>query len=208
MNRESPQSDAPGAPGAPSAPSAPSASGASGASGEADQAAQLSPSAKDNLELLSRFKDREDAQISGVQLLIERISAFFGSPAYFAFAVAFIAVWVVLNGWADHAGLHAVDAPPFFWLQGLVSSNALLLTVAVLIRQNRMAQSAEHRAHLDLQINLLSEQKVTKILQIVDELQRELTALRGHPDSDVAELTKPADAHALMHAIKQKQDER
>jgi uncharacterized membrane protein len=207
MNHESPQSDAPGVPGASGASSTSSTSSTS-ASGAADQAAQLSPSTKDNLELLSRFKDREDAQISGVQLLIERISAFFGSPAYFAFAVAFIAVWVLLNGWAAHAGLRALDAPPFFWLQGLVSSNALLLTVAVLIRQNRMAQSAEHRAHLDLQINLLSEQKVTKILQIVDELQRELTELRGRPDSDVAELTKPADAHALMHAIKQKQEER
>jgi uncharacterized membrane protein len=173
-----------------------------------DKAAKLSPSTKDNLELLSSFKDVEDAQISGVQLLIERISAFFGSPAYFAFAVAFIVLWMLINGWGAHAGWHPIDAPPFSWLQGLVSSNALLLTVAVLIRQNRMAQVAEHRTHLDLQINLLSEQKVTKILQIVDELQRELTALRGHPDSEVAEMTKPADAHALMHAIKQKQTDR
>jgi uncharacterized membrane protein len=180
----------------------------SGASGDADEAAELPPAAKDNLELLSKFKDREEAQISGVQLVIERISAFFGSPAYFAFAVVFIVVWALLNGWAAHAGLHPVDEPPFFWLQGLVSSNALLLTVAVLIRQNRMALVAEHRSHLDLQINLLSEQKVTKILQIVDELQRELGALRGRPDSDVAEMSKPADAHALMHAIKQKQTDR
>ena len=172
------------------------------------KAADLSPSTKDNLELLSHFKDGEDAQISGVQLLIERVSAFFGSPAYFAFAVVFIALWMIANGWAAHVGWQPIDAPPFFWLQGLVSSNALLLTVAVLIRQNRMAQVGEHRAHLDLQINLLSEQKVTKILQMVDELQRELTALRTRPDSQVAEMTKPADAHALMHAIKQKQADR
>ena len=188
MSHQSPQSDAPGVPGAPD---------------------ELSPSAKGNLELLSNFKDREDAQISGMQLLIERISAFFGSAAYFAFAVAFIVVWGLANGWAAHAGLHPIDAPPFYWLQGLVSSNALLLTVAVLIRQNRMAKVAEHRAHLDLQINLLTEQKVTKILQIIDELKRERndvqTDVRDRPDSQVAEMTKPADAHALMHAIKEKQ---
>jgi len=174
----------------------------------AANAAELSPSTKDNLELLASFEDREDAQISGFQLVIERVSSFFGSPAYFAFAVAFIVLWALANGWAAHAGSHPIDEPPFFWLQGFVSSNALLLTVAVLIRQNRMAKVAEHRAHLDLQINLLSEQKVTKILQIVDELQRELTALRGRPDAKVAEMTKPADAHALMHAIKQKQTDR
>src|SRR5580698_1555804 len=86
----------------------------------------------------------------------------------------------------SYSGSRPVDPPPFFWLQGVVSSNALLMTVAVLIRQNRMAKVAEHRAHLDLQINLLTEQKVTKILQIVDALTRELTALRKHPDSDIA----------------------
>jgi uncharacterized membrane protein len=173
-----------------------------------DKAGELSPSAKDNLELLTAFEDREDSQISGMQLIIERISGFFGSPAYFAFVVAFIVVWMLVNGWGAHAGWHPVDKPPFFWLQGLVTSNALLLTVAVLIRQNRMAQVAEHRLHLDLQINLMSEQKVTKILQIVDELQRELTALSERPDSQVAEMTKPADAHAMMHAIKKKQIDR
>ena len=170
-------------------------------------ARELSSSAKGNLELLTAFKDGEEAQITGMRLLIERISAFLGSPAYFAFAVVLIVTWMLVNAWVAHAGWRPVDPPPFFWLQGFVSSNALLLTVAVLIRQNRMWHVAEHRAHLDLQINLLSEQKVTKILQIVDELQRELTALREHPDSEVAEMTKPADTNALMHAIKIKQEQ-
>jgi uncharacterized membrane protein len=168
----------------------------------------LPSSAKENLELLSVFKDSEEAQISGLQLAIERISRFFGSPAYFAFAVAFIVLWIAVNAFGLRQGWRHVDAPPFVWLQSWVSFNALLLTVAVLIRQNRMAQVAEHRAHLDLQINLLTEQKVTKILQIIDELRRDLTALRGHPDAEVTEMTKPADAHALMHAIKQKQADR
>jgi uncharacterized membrane protein len=171
-------------------------------------ATNLPSSTKENLELLSRFKDGEEAQISGLQLAIERISRFFGSPAYFAFAVVFIALWIAVNAFGWRHGWRHVDAPPFFWLQGWVSSNALLLTVAVLIRQNRMAQVAEHRAHLDLQINLLTEQKVTKTLQIIDELRRDLPALRDRPDAEVTEMTKPADAHALMHAIKQKQGDR
>jgi uncharacterized membrane protein len=170
--------------------------------------AELPSSARENLEVLSRFQDREEEQISGVQLAIERISRFFGSPAYFAFVVVFIVLWVLVNTWGLRHGWHHVDAPPFQWLQGLVSSNALLLTVAVLIRQNRMALVAEHRAHLDLQINLLTEQKVTKILQLIDELRRERTAQHGHTDEQVTEMSKPADAHALMHAIKEKQGER
>jgi uncharacterized membrane protein len=175
---------------------------------EQPASAKLPSSAKENLELLTRFQDGEEARISGIQLAIERISRFLGSPVYFAFAIAFIVLWTLVNTYGMHQHWRFVDAPPFFWLQGLVSSNALLLTVAVLIRQNRMAHVAEHRAHLDLQINLLTEQKVTKILQIIDELRRDLTALRGRPDAEVAEMSKPADAHALMHAIKEKQEDR
>lgn len=166
---------------------------------------ELPSTAKGNLEVLAQFADREEAKVSGVRLLIERISAFFGSPAYFIFAFVFIVLWVLVNAWGSHAGWHHVDEPSYPWLQGMVSSNALLLTVAVLIRQNRMAQLAGHRSHLDLQINLLTEQKVTKILQLVDELQREFKALHGKPKSEsaeqLAELTKPADPHAILRAL-------
>ncbi len=168
----------------------------------------LQPAAQENLKLLARFSDREDAEISGPQLVIERVSAFFGNPWYFAFAVTFIVGWIVVNILGAHAGWRHVDEPPFPWLQGLVSANALLLTVAVLIRQNRMAQIAEHRSHFNLQINLLTEQKVTKILQIIDELQRDSSAHQNQPDSSVEELIKPADAHALLHAIKQQKGDR
>jgi uncharacterized membrane protein len=163
---------------------------------------------------VANFHDQEEAAISGIRLVIERVSAFFGSPWYFAFCVVFIVAWTLVNTWGSHAGWRFVDRPPFSFLQGLVSSNALLLTVAVLIRQNRMALLAEHRSHLDLQINLLTEQKAAKILQIVDELQRDLTALRGRPDTRMDEntrmdeMTKPADANALLHAIKQQTGDR
>lgn len=178
--------------------------------GEAPRAPQdeLPSTAKENLELLEKFDDRQ-LTVSGAQRVIERVSAFFGSPAYFFFAVAFIVLWIALNVWGEHAGWRHVDAPPFPLLQGMVSSNALVLTIAVLIRQNRMAQIAEHRSHLDLQINLLTEQKVTKTLELVDAALREIKDFRGAPlepaHEQMEEMTKPADPHAILDAIKEKQ---
>ena len=170
--------------------------------------AQLPSSAKENLELLEKFDERQ-SEASRLQRAIERISGFFGSPSYFLFSIAFIGVWIALNAWGAHSGWRHVDAPPFPLLQGLVSSNALLLTIAVLIRQNRMAQIAEHRSHLDLQINLLTEQKVTKVLELVDAAAREIKNIRGAPATpareQMEEMTKPADPHAILDAIKQKQ---
>ena len=173
---------------------------------------ELPSPTKENLELLTKFEDSAQEDVSGAQRVIERISAIFGSPAYFVFSVVFIVGWALVNAWGLHAGWRHVDPPPYPWLQGIVSSNALLLTVAVLIRQNRMAQMAEHRSHLDLQINLLTEQKVTKILELVDEMHRGMKDLHGvppeHPREPMQEMTKPADPHAILDAIKEKQGEK
>jgi len=160
----------------------------------------LSESERENLEVLTRFYEKEDAAASHVQVVIEKISSFFGSPGYLAVATVFIITWIAVNLWGDFHHWKHLDPPPFYYLQGLVSANALLLTVAVLIRQNRMSQLAEHRAHLDLQINLLTEQKVTKLLQA-----------QHRPDdtpAEKADLTKPADPAAILEAIKKQDVER
>lgn len=181
------------------------------ASLKTQSATGLSVSAQENLDTLASFYEREDADVSGVQLVIERVSSFFGSPAYFASAVAFITVWVVANGVAARLGWNYLDEPPFFWLQGMVSANALLLTIAVLIRQNRMSLQAGHRAHLDLQVNLLTEQKVTKILQVLQVLQGQngkSSLPAAAIDSEGADLAKPADPEAMLTAIKSREGSR
>jgi uncharacterized membrane protein len=167
----------------------------------AESAEELHPAARDNIERLSEFQEREDAEVSRLQAAIEAGSRFFGSPAYFVFVLAFIVGWVLVNTWGEQHGWPYVDQPPYFWLQGLVSANALLLTIAVLIRQNRMSKQAAQRAHLDLQINLLTEQKVSKVLEVLDELRKTL----GHksPDAEAEELATAADPKAILSALKE-----
>ena len=164
------------------------------------KAAALSSTTQGNLDVVASFHEREEAEVTQLQLAIERVSDFFGSPLYFAFAVLFMISWIGLNSWGNIAGWRHVDEPPFFLLQGIVSANALLLTIAVLIRQRRMSQVAEHRSHLDLQVNLLTEHKVAKLFQLLDQRLGGATSAASDPEID--QLAKPADAEALLHAIK------
>lgn len=166
-----------------------------------DAGQDLLPSARENLEQLNEFQDREDAAVTRLQASIEAISRFFGSSAYFVFVVVFIVAWAATNAWGDHAGWEHYDKPPFFWLQGLVSANALLLTVAVLIRQNRMARQSARRAHLDLHINLLTEEKVSKVLEVVHDLAKGL-GKEVRDDGEMKELATAADPKAILTAIK------
>lgn len=156
--------------------------------------------ARESLDTMREFEDAEAREASPTQRAIEAASLFFGSPAYLVGVVVFTTAWIGVDGWGRaHGWLHMED-PPYFWLQGIVSLHALLLTIAVLIRQNRMAVLAEHRAHLDLQINLLTEQKVAKILEILAKRDAESSATLDQGTVD--DLTKPADPQALLDAIK------
>ena len=52
----------------------------------------------------------------------------------------------------------------------VASVEAIFLSTFVLISQNRMAAAAEKRADLDLQINLLSEHEITKLVSWVSAI--------------------------------------
>ena len=172
----------------------------------ADEQAGVSAPAQDNLDVIASLAEEETAKVGPLRERIERISSVFSTPGYFLFALTFICAWIAVNVWGLAHGWKHVDEPPFFWLQGLVSSNALLLTVSVLIRQDRTSQAATHHAHLDLQINLLTERKVAKLLELVAKMERDRSEEHHDHDDQIAELSKPTDPGALMGAIKRGAD--
>lgn len=161
----------------------------------------LATSTQDNLEVIANLAEAEDAHVGPLRARLERLSSVFGTPGYFVFALVFIVGWIAVNLWGEARGWRHYDEAPFFWLQGIVSSHALLLTILVLIRQDRMAHLAAHRAHLDLQINMLTERKITKTLEVIARLHPEHRAVSSDGD-DLDELIEPADAEAIMEAIK------
>jgi len=161
----------------------------------------LSNAIRENIDSVSAFYEREEAKISGTQSAIEEISCHFGSPVYFGAIVLFVVLWIIVNLSADHFGWPQFDPPPFFWLQGIVGLNGVLITIAVLIRQNRMARVADLRAHLSLQVNLLSEQKTTKVIQLLEELRKDLPDVRNRHDPEVDTMQMQTNPHAMLNAI-------
>jgi uncharacterized membrane protein len=72
----------------------------------------------------------------------------------------------------------------------------------VLIAQRRQTKVTEERAHLDLQINLLTEQKVTKLIHLIEELRRDLPMVRNREDPHAAALEQRTDAAQVLSALK------
>jgi uncharacterized membrane protein len=168
---------------------------------------ELPPSVNENIGTIAEFYARHEQQMSWPQTVVEKISLFLGSPGYVAGSVVFVVCWIVANLVAPDYGFAQADEPPFFWLQGIVALNAFIISTTVLIRQHRMAKLAEHHAHLDLQVNLLAEEKSSKIIAMLEELRRDLPIVQNKPDREAEEMAKPADPKAVLSAIEREQEE-
>ena len=170
-------------------------------------AERLPDSVTENIETISGHYARHEEQVTRAQAFIEKMSLFLGSPGYVAGIVILIVFWMAWNLAAPELfDITEFDEPPFFWLQGFVSLNALLISTTVLIRQNRMSVLAAHNAHLDLQVSLLADEKTSKIIAMLEELRRDMPNVPDKPDAEADELAQPADTGTVLEAIEQEHD--
>lgn len=174
----------------PSVPDVPDTSGES----ERDQVSQ-------NIEAVLEFYAREEQKISRSQRIMERISCFIGQPVFLGLILLFVALWMLVNGLFHQFGILEFDPAPFFWLQGIVGLGALLTATVVLIRQNRLAKLAEQRAHLDLKLTLLTEQKATKLIDLLEELRRDLPNVKNRQDPEAAALIQSMSPELVLATL-------
>jgi uncharacterized membrane protein len=157
----------------------------------------------ENVDTLASLHARSEQKASVHQRRIERLTALVGRPLSLYLVVALAGSWVACNLVAAHVGARPWDPPPFWWLQALVGFAALLMTITILTTQNRQNRNAEERGQLELQINLLAEQKVAKLIDLLEELRRDMPTVRDRVD-EVAEVMKePVDPHAVLSALEE-----
>jgi uncharacterized membrane protein len=164
-------------------------------------AAALSDHISENIEGVVALQRREWDATSASQLRLERISRIVGRPAYLVGILLLSAVWILFNSVSARFGVAPFDPPPFQWLELLVSCIALLTTTIVLIAQNRQTKFEQQRAHLDLQVNLLTEQKVTKVIHLIEELRRDLPMVKDRHDPQAAQMQERANTAQLVSAL-------
>jgi uncharacterized membrane protein len=116
--------------------------------------------------------------------------------------LSLIVLWVVANGLGPYVGWSSpFDPPPFAWLQGFLTLVAVITTTVVLIAQNRYARIDSQRGHLGLQLNLLTEQKVTKLIHLIEELRRDLPMVEDRHDSEAVALQQHTDTAQVLSAL-------
>jgi uncharacterized membrane protein len=154
-----------------------------------------------NLAAVLEYYAREEQKISHSQRILERISEFVGRASFLGIILIFVTLWMLANIILRTLGAAEFDPAPFFWLQGIVGVGALLTATVVLTKQNRLAKLAEHRAHLDLKVTLLTEQKAAKLIDLLEELRRDLPNVKNRHDSAAVALQQSMNPDRVLAAL-------
>ena len=112
--------------------------------------------------------------------------------AWFGLWIAWSTLPIVPNEWR-------IDPFPFTFLTFVVSLEAIFLSTFILISQNHEERLAQRRNHLDLQINLLSEQENSQMLKMLESIERHMQIRRDPEAQALQEATNPEQ---LINQIK------
>jgi len=133
----------------------------------------LASAVRRNIEAIVRMEADYTRQRSCSDRVADLIGDFSGSMAFVIIHIVFYGGWILIN-----SGLLPIaprfDPYPFMLLNFLVSVEAIFLSTFVLMKQKRMSQRADDRAHLDLQVNLLAEREMTLVLQMLSGISEKL----------------------------------
>jgi len=156
-----------------------------------------------NIETIIALHRRNEQGVARHQRLVEGMTAFFSRSVFLYTITLIITLWMLLNIWPQRLGGRQFDRPPFAWLELSLSIGAFLMTTGVLIRQDRQENLAEQRAQLSLQLHLLSEQKIAKLITLVEELRSDLPNVRDRYDPEAEAMKQAVDPHAVLEALEE-----
>ena len=161
----------------------------------------------EDLESVASIRARAEQRLDKHQRMMEVLTAALGRPRTVYVTLSIVVGWVAFNLVAPKLfDWQRIDPPPFFWLQGMVALSALPMTTLVLITENRQTRNAEERSHLDLQVNLLAEHKVAKLIALVEELRRDLPMVRDRIDREADAMQEAVDPQAMLQALERASD--
>ncbi len=155
-----------------------------------------------NIRMLQERRQREEVAATFEERVADAITRFTGSMRFVYLHIMIFGGWIIINlgaiPWVPRFD------PSFVILAMVASVEAIFLSTFILITQNRMTATAEKRAELDLQINLLAEHEVTKLVAMVAAVADRL-GVKTEVDEEISELKEDVAPEAVLDEIEDRE---
>lgn len=155
-----------------------------------------------NIQSLIEWRQKIKENRTRQDTVAEAITFVSGSMRFVIANLAFFAGWITVNqGWVQ---IEPFDPFPFPMLTTIVSLEAILLSLFILMSQNRMQGESDKRAELDLQINLLTEHELTRVLTLLQAVADKMGIER---DPELEQLNEDVTPQQVVDRIEEREKE-
>lgn len=163
-----------------------------------DPSAELAGVIERNVRTLAELRQREHRRQSRSEWVAGQITRFAGSMWSVYVHLLLYAGWLIVNvGWVP--SVKPWD-PLLVQLAMIASVEAIFLSTFILISQNRMQAVSDRRAELDLQVNLLAEHEVTRVIRLLDLIARKMQ-ISEHEDESLDEVKRDVSPVKVAEVI-------
>ena len=152
-------------------------------------------------QAIHRMKVKADAKRTRSEKLADWMTSRFGSVGFLALNVGWFVIWLLVNGGLVPT-LRPFDPFPFSLLTMIVSLEAIILSVFVMISQNRAAKIDQLREEVDLQVDIITEAEMTKLLIMV-KLLLEKQGIDISDDPELTRMLKPTNPEEIEEELEE-----
>ena len=156
---------------------------------------------------VSQLHSEHRGKTTSPQRAVNHIAALMGRPWFVALVGVVVVAWIAANVVTSRFGAVAVDPPPFAWLEVAATLFSLILVVLLLVAQKHEDELNAHRDTLTLELAILTEHKIAKVIQLLEELRRDSPHVQDRDDLQAAEMAEPADAGTVLAAVRAKDEQ-
>lgn len=156
---------------------------------------------EESRDIIRSLKARQDEKRTRAEKMADFMTGLFGSIPFLLLNVVWFVVWFVLN-LNVIPGIKPFDPFPFGLLTMIVSLEAIVLAIFVLISQNRSSKIADLREEIDLQVDMLTERELTKLMHLVCAIA-EKQGINLSADKDLQTMLEPTSMSKIEHALEQ-----
>jgi uncharacterized membrane protein len=147
--------------------------------------------------LAERFESRLEFESTWSDKLADFLTSSFGTVTFLLLNALFFAGWLLLN--TGILPFPPFDPYPFGLLTTIVSLEAIFLSTIVLISQKRQGHIADLRQQMDFEIDVRTEEEISKILDILDQMRGRMGL--HHPDAELEVMKQKPDLEAIRREI-------
>lgn len=126
-----------------------------------------------------------------------------GSMLFLLCCIVIFALWISWNIRLI-PGLKPFDPFPFSTLEMSVSIFAIILSVSVLINQNRQGRIEKIRQQVEFEVNVRAEHEITKILGLIHEIHQKM-GLSSQHDEELEQMKEKTNINEIQRSVDEKQ---